>query len=53
VGAARGLLLLAIITVSFVVYVIALRLLGHPAARELWRLPARVLRRLRPRASAK
>jgi putative peptidoglycan lipid II flippase len=50
VGAARGLLLLAIITVSFVVYVIVLRLLGHPAARELWRLPARVAGRLRARA---
>jgi peptidoglycan biosynthesis protein MviN/MurJ (putative lipid II flippase) len=47
VGSARGLLLLATIAVSFSVYVAVLRLLGHPAAAELWRLPGKVLRRFR------
>jgi hypothetical protein len=41
-------LLLATIAVSFGVYVAALRLLGHPAARALAQLPRKVLRRLRP-----
>jgi putative peptidoglycan lipid II flippase len=49
VGSARAALLLATISLGFLVYVTVLRLLGHPAATELWRLPAKIARRLRPR----
>jgi putative peptidoglycan lipid II flippase len=48
VGTARAGLLLATIAASFIAYAAALRMLGHPAARELWQLPGKVLRRMRP-----
>jgi putative peptidoglycan lipid II flippase len=49
VGAARAVLLFATIALAFVVYAAVLRLTGHPAAVDLWRLPGKVLRRLRGR----
>jgi putative peptidoglycan lipid II flippase len=49
VGAARAVLLFATIALAFIVYAGVLRLTGHPTAVDLWRLPARLLRRARPR----
>jgi putative peptidoglycan lipid II flippase len=48
-GFVRALLLIAVIAVSFVVYVGALRVLRYRGAEELWQLPAKVARRLRAR----
>jgi len=47
VGATRAGLLLATIAASFIAYASVLRMLGHPAARELWQLPGKVLRRMK------
>jgi putative peptidoglycan lipid II flippase len=49
VGWVRALLLFADIAVAFLAYVGVLRALGHPGARELWRIPGRILGRFRRR----